>query len=279
MFVLDKSCQRRKHQLTIRFHSYAEVLEQQHFTFIATIHKLYDMVRSGERWDFGEPGLNDRGQPVVHRIAEMLGCVRPNNDIDLPVRAQNAHPQSERDLENLATDLWAQQGAAKTTADDSTTDRASSPEGDPTENVEFPTMLIKTEQHQQEALNQIPLKQSPSLSPESLRLDVAEPFSATSETFPMSTSPTMALYTSPAPPSPQMRMMTPYNTATQVTGAFSTMGMFNQGYLGPDMTMSKPQAAESWTSDFMLGFGDLDPDAFGFAGSSEYGFDDNAMCR
>ncbi|KAJ3495232.1 hypothetical protein NLG97_g3541 [Lecanicillium saksenae] len=41
------------------------------------------MVRSGQSWELGEPDLNDRGQPVVHNIAEKLGCIRPNCNIDL----------------------------------------------------------------------------------------------------------------------------------------------------------------------------------------------------
>jgi hypothetical protein len=39
------------------------------------------MVRNGETWDLGEVELNEQGLPVVHDIAEKLGCVRqlPDN--------------------------------------------------------------------------------------------------------------------------------------------------------------------------------------------------------
>jgi len=62
-------------------HSYAEVLENTQFALIATVHKLYAMVRSGQHWELGEPELNDRGQPVIHNIASKLGCIRPANDL------------------------------------------------------------------------------------------------------------------------------------------------------------------------------------------------------
>ncbi len=50
---------------------------------IATVHKLYAMVRNNQQWELGEPELNKRGQPVIHNIASKLGCIRPNSDIDL----------------------------------------------------------------------------------------------------------------------------------------------------------------------------------------------------
>ncbi|KLU92044.1 hypothetical protein MAPG_10991 [Magnaporthiopsis poae ATCC 64411] len=59
---------------------YAEVLENTQFALVATIHKLYAMVRGSRAWDLGEPELNDRGQPVIHDIASRLGCIRPNSD-------------------------------------------------------------------------------------------------------------------------------------------------------------------------------------------------------
>ncbi|KAM7211120.1 hypothetical protein V8F06_013495, partial [Rhypophila decipiens] len=47
---------------------YAELLENTQFALIKTIHKLYSMVRNQQKWDLGEPELNDRGQPVIHNI-------------------------------------------------------------------------------------------------------------------------------------------------------------------------------------------------------------------
>ncbi|TVY36201.1 Fluconazole resistance protein, partial [Lachnellula subtilissima] len=61
---------------------YAEVLEDTQHILISTIHKLYSRVRNGESWNLGEPELDDRGLPVVHDIAEKLGCVRPSFDED-----------------------------------------------------------------------------------------------------------------------------------------------------------------------------------------------------
>lgn len=86
---------------------YAEVLENTQFALIATVHKLYSMVRSNQSWDLGEPELNDRGQPVIHDIAQKLGCIRPNSDIDLPVHS--VFPEDERGMHELALQLEEQQ--------------------------------------------------------------------------------------------------------------------------------------------------------------------------
>lgn len=86
---------------------YAEVLENTQFALIATVHKLYNMVRTGQQWDLGEPELNDRGQPVIHNIAQKLGCIRPNSDIDLPVHS--VFPEDERGMAELARQLEEQQ--------------------------------------------------------------------------------------------------------------------------------------------------------------------------
>ncbi|KAK3943134.1 hypothetical protein QBC46DRAFT_48419 [Diplogelasinospora grovesii] len=124
---------------------YAEVLENTQFALIATVHKLYSMVRNQQQWALGDPELNDRGQPVIHDIASKLGCIRPNSDVDLPVHS--VFPEDEAGLAELAKQLEAQErnstspvetskpdGAAScgsTCESDSvcnTTDRVSSPE-------------------------------------------------------------------------------------------------------------------------------------------------------
>lgn len=87
--------------------SYAEVLEHTQFALIATVVKLYSMVRSSQSWDLGEPELNDRGQPVIHNIAQKLGCIRPNSDIDLPVHS--VFPEDEAGMAELARQLEEQQ--------------------------------------------------------------------------------------------------------------------------------------------------------------------------
>lgn len=86
---------------------YAEVLENTQFALIATVHKLYSMVRNSQQWDLGEPELNERGQPVIHDIAQKLGCIRPNSDIDLPVHS--VFPEDERGMAELARQLEEQQ--------------------------------------------------------------------------------------------------------------------------------------------------------------------------
>ncbi|KAI0487583.1 hypothetical protein F4859DRAFT_262523 [Xylaria cf. heliscus] len=86
---------------------YAEVLENTQFALIATVHKLYAMVRNGQSWDLGEPELNDRGQPIIHNIATKLGCIRPNADADLP--PHTVFPEDEAGLSKLAAELEVQQ--------------------------------------------------------------------------------------------------------------------------------------------------------------------------
>jgi hypothetical protein len=82
---------------------YAEVLENTQFVLIATVQKLYSMVRNGESWDLGEPELNDRSQPVIHNVAAKLGCLRPNSDLDLPVHS--IFPEDEAGMAELARQL------------------------------------------------------------------------------------------------------------------------------------------------------------------------------
>ncbi|CAI6019211.1 unnamed protein product [Clonostachys chloroleuca] len=86
---------------------YVEVLENTRFALIATVHKLYSMVRNSQQWELGEPELNDRAQPVIHDIAQKLGCIRPNSDIDLPVHS--VFPEDERGIQELAAQLEEQQ--------------------------------------------------------------------------------------------------------------------------------------------------------------------------
>ncbi|KAF5268203.1 hypothetical protein FOXYS1_911 [Fusarium oxysporum] len=79
---------------------YAEVLENTQFDLIATVHKLYSMVRNNQSRDLSEPELNDRGQPVIHNIAQKLGCIRPNRDIGLPVHS--VFPEDEDNYRKAA---------------------------------------------------------------------------------------------------------------------------------------------------------------------------------
>ncbi|KAG6019573.1 hypothetical protein E4U19_007060 [Claviceps sp. Clav32 group G5] len=86
---------------------YAEVLENTQFALITTVHKLYSMVRNSQPWELGEPDLNDRGLPVIHDIAQKLGCIRPNSYVDLPVHS--VFPEDEAGMTELARQLEEQQ--------------------------------------------------------------------------------------------------------------------------------------------------------------------------
>lgn len=82
------------------------MLENTQFVLIATVQKLYSMVRNGETWDLGEPELNDRGQPIIHNVASRLGCLRPNSDLDLP--PHTVFPEDEAGMAALARQLQEQ---------------------------------------------------------------------------------------------------------------------------------------------------------------------------
>ncbi|KAH6971511.1 hypothetical protein BKA56DRAFT_635610 [Ilyonectria sp. MPI-CAGE-AT-0026] len=86
---------------------YAEVLENTQFVLIATVHKLYSMVLNNQPWELGQPEMNDRGHPVIHNIAQKLGCIRPHGDIDLP--AHSVFPEGEAGMADLARQLEEQQ--------------------------------------------------------------------------------------------------------------------------------------------------------------------------
>ncbi len=118
---------------------YAEVLENTQYALIATVQKLYTMIRNNESWDLGEPEMNDRGQPVIHDIASKLGCIRPSPDLPY------AFPEGAEDFAELQAQLQAARhemgsedtGSRKHSHDGSAcspaldrTDRASSSESD-----------------------------------------------------------------------------------------------------------------------------------------------------
>jgi hypothetical protein len=50
-------------------------LENTHFSLVATIEKLYSMLRNGERWLLDEPQKNEHGAPIIHDIANLLRCL------------------------------------------------------------------------------------------------------------------------------------------------------------------------------------------------------------
>ncbi|VUC27231.1 unnamed protein product [Clonostachys rosea] len=88
---------------------YAEVLENTQLVLVATIRKLYEMVRNGDEWHLGEPRCNDRGQAIIHNIAQKLACIRSNEDIDLPI--QSVFPEDMEGMGHLASILRKQQAS------------------------------------------------------------------------------------------------------------------------------------------------------------------------
>lgn len=52
------------------------MLENNQAALVASVLKLYTMVCEGQPWTFGEPGLNEQGQPILHHIIDKLGCTR-----------------------------------------------------------------------------------------------------------------------------------------------------------------------------------------------------------
>ncbi|EON99668.1 putative c6 transcription factor protein [Phaeoacremonium minimum UCRPA7] len=228
---------------------YAEVLENTQFALIATVHKLYAMVRSGQQWDLGEPDLNDRGQPVIHNIASKLGCIRPNSDMDLPVHS--VFPEDEAGLAELAAQLEAQQREhdthpgvkAETDSSCNRTDRASSSELD---HSDF-------EQDYRKAAfggNTV------TLSPQSLSYDSFDGYSAPSESL-ATQSPTVPTSYAPwtAP-----RQATTMNFGPQQyfqqPNSYMDMDMLNQGLMESEFGTIKPHMLSCPNPEVMMGVGD-----------------------
>ncbi|KAG9242335.1 N-terminal fungal transcription regulatory domain-containing protein [Calycina marina] len=114
---------------------YAEVLENTQYALIATVHKLYSMVRNNESWELGEPEINCKGQPVIHDIALKLGCTRVSSDLpqsfpegsedyaELQVQMQVAHPEMGLEDTKMGSSSHSSPSRART-------ERASSSESD-----------------------------------------------------------------------------------------------------------------------------------------------------
>lgn len=147
--------------------SYAEVLEHTQYALIATVHKLYDMIRRGEEWTYGEPELNDRGLPVIHNIAEKLGCIRQAPDVNY------TFPEGEEDFLELQQRLQASAllegggDSGKTDPQDpeqtmDRTERASSSESDRSEQSSPCNSQHQQDFHETEPILQTKIKQEAS---------------------------------------------------------------------------------------------------------------------
>ncbi|RYC78446.1 hypothetical protein BFJ63_vAg18679 [Fusarium oxysporum f. sp. narcissi] len=86
---------------------YAEVLENTQSVLVMTIRKLYFKVRNNQSWDLGEPELDHYGQPVIHSIAQKLGCIHPNKEID--PSEYSVLPEDEVGMNEFAQQLKDQQ--------------------------------------------------------------------------------------------------------------------------------------------------------------------------
>ncbi|TDZ34225.1 Fluconazole resistance protein 1 [Colletotrichum spinosum] len=262
---------------------YAEVLEHTQFALIATVHKLYSMVRNNQQWELGEPELNDRGQPVIHNIAQRLGCIRPNSDIDLPVHS--VFPEDEAGLAELARQLDEQQ-KEREAADKATlkveidsnsscerSDRASSSELD---HSEFETDYRKAVfgSHNNHASNNVnPMTMSPqSFSTAYTEFDVdsvASPIdpaaamfhtqSPTMNTYPQWTMPRQAAggphphpHPHAPPPPPALDLAQQFFQQPALT----SMDMLNQGLIESEFGTIKPHVLSCPNPEVMMGMGD-----------------------
>ncbi|KAK7739010.1 Fluconazole resistance protein 1 [Cytospora paraplurivora] len=236
------------------------VLENTQFALIATVHKLYSMVRNGQQWDLEEPDLNDRGQPVIHNIAQKLGCIRPNSDIDLPVHS--VFPEDEQGLADLARQLEEQQENEKVQNrhdhdHDARTDRASSSDLD---HSDF-------EDYRKAAFGGGGPGSNITLSPASLTYDSFDNYSAPStDSIPSATSPTNSMAPSFAPWMRPASMG--FNSQfIHQSGAFAGVDMLNQGLLESEFGTIKPHIVSCPNPEVMMGLGDpmiysgFDPEA------------------
>lgn len=218
--------------------------------------KLYSMVRNGQQWDLGEPDLNDRGQPVIHNIAQKLGCIRPNSDIDLPVHS--VFPEDEQGLADLASQLEAQQRSEETTGgaahNHQQNDRASSSDLDHSDFEDYRKAAFGGGRAG-------PASSTMTLSPASLTYDSFDTYSASaSEGLPSSASPTNPIPPTFAPwmrPPPTAGAMPSFDSAqfVQPPGTFS-MDMFSQGLLESEFGTVKPHVLSCPNPEVMMGVGD-----------------------
>lgn len=234
---------------------YAEVLENTQFALIATVHKLYSMVRNQQHWDLGEPELNDRGQPIIHNIASKLGCIRPNSDIDLPVHS--VFPEDEAGLAELARQLEEQQRERdsqsvgikqETDSSCNRTDRASSSELDHSDFEQDYRKKFLVDRTQQVTM-----------SPQSLSYNDFEVNSAVaSDGFTSAQSPSI-----PASFDSWLSRPTSMDYAQRLIPsdpyiAMNTMNMdlLNQGLLESNFGAIKPHVLSCATPEVMMGMGD-----------------------
>ncbi|KAK3336217.1 hypothetical protein B0T19DRAFT_408889 [Cercophora scortea] len=203
------------------------------------------MVRNQQSWDFGEPELNDRGQPVIHNIASKLGCIRPNSDMDLPVHS--VFPEDEAGLAELARQLEEQQketGCTNNKHDGDSicnrTDRASSSELDHSDYEDYRKSAFGGS--------------AVTMSPQSLSYSEFDGSSTTpSDVFPGQPSSIPASFQSWISRPNSME----YSTQQFISNPpYLNMDMLNQGLLESSFGTIKPHVLSCPNPEVMLGMGD-----------------------
>jgi hypothetical protein len=214
------------------------------------------MVRNSERWELGEPELNDRGQPIVHNIATLLGCIRPNADIDLPVHS--VFPEDTAGLTELVRQLEEQQqkdreedkpAAANAMDTESTcnssscnrTERDSSSELD-TSDFEEEYARTKTEGNGEQLL-----------SPQSLA-----PYNDFDVVTPEMNPTAASLFPTPTNMSrfPNWQGMDVVPDFLQTPAMLSSIQLLNQGLLESEFGTLKPHVVSCPNPEVMMGMGD-----------------------
>lgn len=243
------------------------MLENTQFALIATVHKLYAMVRNSQTWELGEPELNDRGQPVIHNIASKLGCIRPSSDIDLPVHS--IFPEDEAGLAELAAQLEAQQrvrdeqARIKGETDSSgRTDRASSSdlegseyEADykPSSTASFNSAMTMSPQSYAGAYNDFDVNSVQSEMDHHM-FPGHSPTVANSGHFPAWNTAAAAAAAAAVMSRPTSMDITPQ--FLQQSGALLDMDMLSQGLMESEFGTIKPHMLSCPNPEAMMGLGD-----------------------
>jgi hypothetical protein len=219
---------------------YAEVLENTQYALIATVQKLYTMVRNNETWDLGEPEKNDRGQPVIHDIASKLRCIRPSPDLPY------AFPEGAEDFAELQAQLQAARsemasedaGSRKLSEDSqcsplTRTERASSSESEHSTLSKDCNQLMWSQQ-QQQAISQADIK--PAITSHTNTLATSQPQTQTPisqrQSFDDDYRPRTSFDTTASIPSPiYTDFQTPNSPMFRNSSPFSPWS--NDDFLGP----------------------------------------------
>lgn len=203
---------------------YAEVLENTQYALIATVQKLYTMIRNNESWELGEPEMNDRGQPVIHDIASKLGCIRPSPDLPCAfpegaddfaeLQAQLQAARSEMGSEDNGNRKFSEDSAYSSPALERT-ERASSSESDSDHSSDYNQQLWSQQQRQRLVRANPPsidteFKPTPSKLAQRTSLDDEPQYSARTSYDAAGSLPS-PIYTDFATESPMFRNTSPFS--------------------------------------------------------------------